>query len=268
MISPIRRIVLLFGGAVTIAPWASALAQKDKGNAQVSGIVRDATTRAPLPGADIIHLGLGKVVESDSLGRYAFPALQSGIIRLLVRRRGFPSTIVNLALAPGEWMTRDIQLDSSGAGRAAAQNLPSVAVRAPKAVSPRYLAFERRRETGLGQYVTREQIEKAGFANLQDAMRGLRGVNLDCGGASASDVSGSSLGCSIRMARSPMRCNPQYIVDERVDDDFGPSTPIRDIEGIEVYTGPSDVPGEFAGVGAGCGVIVIWTKNGPPPRKP
>ena len=65
------------------------------------------------------------------------------------------------------------------------------------------------------------------------------------------------------MARAPMRCHPEYIIDERVDNTFGPDTPIRDIEGIEVYTGPSDVPGEFAGRNAGCGVIVVWTRSGP-----
>ena len=90
-------------------------------------------------------------------------------------------------------------------------------------------------------------------------MQGLRGVNVECGGGN---------GCIIRMARAPMRCNPEYIVDERTDNFFGPNTPIRDLEGIEVYTGPTEVPGEFAGRNAGCGVIVIWTRAGPARPKP
>lgn len=268
MTSPLRQIVLVAGVSAAAMPWNAALAQKDRGNAQISGRVIDASTRTPLARADIIHLGLGKVVVSDSLGRYAFPELPSGIVRLLVRRGGFPSLTVTVALARGEWMTRDIMLDSSQAARAAAQSLPSVSVHAPKPPEPRYADFERRRLTGLGQYITRKQIEQEGFANLQDAMRGLRGVNLDCGGAGVNDVSGSSLGCNIRMSRATMMCTPEYIVDERVDNDFGPSTPIRDIEGIEVYTGATDVPGEFAGRFAGCGVIVIWTKNGPRRKQP
>lgn len=267
MTPQLRQIVWAVGLASAWMPWHVVRAQKDRGNAEISGTVIDASTRAPLPGADIIHLGLGKVVVSDSLGKYAFPALPSGIVRLLVRRRGFPSITVTAALARGEWMTRDIVLDSSLAARSAVQALPSVAVRAPKPPEPRYADFERRRLTGLGQYVTRAKIEQAGFANLQDAMRGLRGVDVDCGGAAVGSVTGSSLGCNIRMAKSTMMCTPEYIVDERVDNDFGPSTPIRDIEGIEVYTGASDVPGEFAGRFAGCGVIVIWTRNGPR-RKP
>jgi hypothetical protein len=60
-----------------------------------------------------------------------------------------------------------------------------------------------------------------------------------------------------------MRCLPEFIVDDHVMNDFGPLTPIRDIVGLEVYTGPSEVPGEYAGRNAGCGVVVIWTRSGP-----
>jgi hypothetical protein len=69
------------------------------------------------------------------------------------------------------------------------------------------------------------------------------------------------------MVRAPARCAPEYIVDERTDNMFGPSVPIRDIEAIEVYLGPSDVPGEFAGSNSGCGVVVIWTRSGPPRKR-
>ena len=118
----------------------------------------------------------------------------------------------------------------------------------------RFADFERRRKTGRGHYLTRDDIRRSGASSLQDAVRSLRGVPMECGGGA---------GCFVRMVRAPMQCNPDYVVDTRVDNSFGPLTPIRDIEAIEVYTGPSDVPGEFAGRSAGCGVIVIWTGSGP-----
>jgi outer membrane cobalamin receptor len=136
--------------------------------------------------------------------------------------------------------------------------LPAVSVNATSPVVNRRLVdFERRRSTGNGQYLTRADIERSGAYNLQAAIRGLRGVIYECGGGA---------GCFVRMARAPMKCLPDYVVDERVNNSFGPSTPIRDIEAIEVYTGPGDVAGEFAGSNAGCGVIVIWTRSGPPRR--
>lgn len=257
MISRPRPIFWILSLSMVVMPWSAATAQK--GSAQVAGTVVDLTSGAVVANADIVQLGGGRKVVSDSLGKYLFPDLPAGIVRFLVRVRGFPATMVTVALARDESMSRVIELDSTVVGRTAAQSLPALAVMAPKPSLPRYVDFERRRLTGRGQYLVRADVEKAGYASLQDAMRGLRGVNLDCGGGA---------GCAIRMARAPMRCSPEYIVDERVDNQFGPSTAIGDIEGIEVYTGPSDVPGEFAGRSAGCGVVVIWTRAGPSRTKP
>ena len=252
-----RLVPILWILNAAMVPWCSAVAQK--GSAQVVGTVVDLTSGAVIANADVINLGVGRKVVSDSLGRYLFTDLPAGIVRFLVRARGFPTTAVTVALAPGESMSRVIELDSTVAGRASVQSLPAATVVAPTPTPPRYADFERRRLTGRGQYLVRADIERGGFSSLQDATRVLRGVNLDCGGGNF---------CSIRMARAPMRCSPEYIVDERVDNQFGPSTAIRDIEAVEVYTGPSDVPGEFAGRNAGCGVIVIWTRSGPPRPKP
>lgn len=256
------RTVWLSG--VMLLPWQGSPAQKSRANvkatlsASVSGTVVDVTSGAAIAEAEILHLVDRRRVVSDSAGNYDFPNLPVGIVRLLVRGKGFPATLVAIALARDEKMSRVIELDSTTAGRKAAQALPVVAVEALNPPRPRYVDFERRRVIGRGQYVVREEIERAAFGSVQDAMRGLRGVVLDCGGG---------ITCSIRMARAPMQCRPDYIVDERLDNTFGPSTAIRDIEGIEVYTGPSDVPGEFAGRTAGCGVIVIWTRVGPSRRK-
>ncbi|CAN5892504.1 hypothetical protein BH11GEM1_BH11GEM1_30510 [soil metagenome] len=230
----------------------SAYAQR--GSAQIEGTVVERISGAAVASAVIVHLGAGTTVSSDSLGRFVLTEMAPGIVRLLIRARGFPATIVNLALARGEQYTRMFELDSSTTAREATQQLQAAATVATLAPLPRYADFERRRHTGRGQYLLGEDLEKAGYSTLQDAMRGLRGVNVECGGGN---------GCAIRMARAPLRCIPEYIVDERVDNIFGASTPIRDIEGIEVYTGPSDVPGEFAGRNAGCGVVVIWTHAGP-----
>jgi hypothetical protein len=118
----------------------------------------------------------------------------------------------------------------------------------------RLVDFERRRQTGRGQYLTEDQIVKSGAYTVADAVKNMRGVIYECGGGGP---------CYVRMATAPMRCTPEYIVDDQVMNDFGPSTPIRDVIGLEVYTGPADVPGEYAGRFAGCGVIVIWTRSGP-----
>lgn len=239
-------------------------------NARVSGSVVDRSSGAPLAGATVVFLGDGRAKTTDSTGAFQFDKLPMGIARFLVRATGFPAGALIVALAPGEVMEQKVELDSSAAAHApppprstsAAQGqlLAPVTVEAERSLGPRYASFERRKRTGSGQYVTREDIEKFQYSSLQDVARAMRGTTIECGG-------GGSQSCYIRMVRAPMRCLPEYIVDDNVDNIFGPTIPVRDIEALEVYTGPADVPGEYAGRNAGCGVIVIWSRSGPPRRK-
>lgn len=255
--APVRFGVLALGGAMALL---GAPAAAQGGAAGVKGLVIDKTTRKPLAAARIVQGG-SSAVTTDSLGRFAITGLAPGDVRLVVRAEGFPITNFDLTLQPGENVEPIIQLDSSGGRSAGAQALPKVDVTTTPSLGPRYADFERRVKTGRGQYLTADDIYKGHYGTLQEAVRMMRGVEFSCGGGA---------GCYVRMARAPMECLPEYIIDDRVDNMFGPNTPIRDIQGIEVYNGPTDVPGEYAGRNAGCGVIVIWTKSGPPqkPRKP
>ena len=245
---------------VTLAGAPSVLWAQQAG-ARLRGTVTDATTSAPVKGARVILATTGRFVQSDSAGAFELRGLPSGIVRLFFSAQGFPRVSVLLAFASGETMVRRFELDSTAAAGAADTSTRRIQALAPAEIvatptrGVRYADFERRMKTGRGQYITREQIEEAGYANLTQAVRTMRGVAVECGGTQ---------GCRIRMARASQNCYPEYVVDGRVDNFFGPFVAIRDIEGMEVYTGASDVPGEFAGRNAGCGVVVIWTGAGPP----
>jgi outer membrane cobalamin receptor len=41
-----------------------------------------------------------------------------------------------------------------------------------------------------------------------------------------------------------------------------PRIAAQDIEAIEIYRGAAQVPAQYGGVNAACGVIVIWTRTG------
>ncbi|OLE65019.1 MAG: hypothetical protein AUG74_12720 [Bacteroidetes bacterium 13_1_20CM_4_60_6] len=225
-------------------------------SATLRGVVTDKSSGKAVVDAQIIMLEDTRSASSDSSGRYEISGLRPGASKLVVRAVGFPPLRVDVELIAGKTTDRAIQLDSTDAGRlASAQSLPAVSVSAPATPFNYRLAdFERRRQTGRGQYLTEDEITKSGAYNIADAVKTMRGVNYECGGGA---------GCYVRMARAPMRCLPEFIVDGQVMNDFGPVTPIRDIVGLEVYTGPTEVPGEYAGRYAGCGVIVVWTRSGP-----
>jgi Carboxypeptidase regulatory-like domain len=228
---------------------------------ELSGRVTDRSTGKPIAKADVIVLSTTRATTTDSAGRYLLTGMLPGMYRMVVRATNYPALQLSVAITEGKQTDRPVALDSTAMGRlAAAQSLPPVGVTAAANNVPfRLVDFERRRHTGRGQYLTEDQIIQLNAYNLPDAVKGMRGVTYECGGGG---------GCYIRMTRAPMRCLPEYIVDDHVQNDFGPYTPIRDIVGVEVYTGAAEVPGEYAGRNAGCGVVVIWTRSGPDKRKP
>jgi hypothetical protein len=117
----------------------------------------------------------------------------------------------------------------------------------------------RRKSEGRGRYITKEDIAARQSATLPDALRGLAGVRIECR---------TSIVCQVRMARSPRNCGPGYFMDGIPTDPAAVYlTPVNEIEGIEVYSGPSETPPELEGVASRCGVIVLWTRT-PPPRRP
>lgn len=223
---------------------------------RLHGRVLDKKSKSGISGARIVLDSDGRFVTSDSSGDYDFPAIPNGLVELTVRAPRFAVAHYALELiGTGAW-EQDVELDSTFAA-AGVTHLAPVAVNAEAPeFNYRMQAFEIRRSSGRGQFLTDEQIQRSGASNIQDAVREMRGVLLDCSGTMYG-------GCRIRMSRAPERCLPEYYVDGQKDNEFGPTTPIRDVIGIEVYTGPSDVPGDFAGSRSGCGVIALWTRSGP-----
>lgn len=250
-IGVIRRLPLV---ALPCALAAQPLAAQR--GAGVRGLVSDKSTGRPVTGAQIALVGDERRTTTDSSGRFTLAGLPAGEAELTVRAAGFPQRRVTINLVAARSIERAIELDSTAATRmATAQTLPEMSVTAPATPFNYRLAdFERRRQLGRGQFLTESEIVQSGASDVLDAVKNMRGVIYECGGGA---------GCYVYMARAPMRCRPEFIVDGHEMNDFGPHTPIRDIIALELYTGPTEVPGEYAGRYAGCGVIVIWTRSGP-----
>jgi len=255
VLQPRIRPIFLAGLASLLAAGANA----QPATATLTGRVTDRSTGRGVVGARLVVQADRRSVTTDSLGNYEFKGIPAGVSQLNVLAERFPALSFMVQLAPAERFNRPVELDSSAAGRSA-QALPAVGVSAAAPIANyRLAAFERRRIAGRGQYLNEEEIMKTGAFNVADAVKGMRGVLYECGGGS---------GCFVRMARAPARCLPEFIVDDQVQNEFGPATPIRDVVAIEVYSGATDVPAEYAGRNSGCGVIVLWTRSGPPRRKP
>lgn len=187
-------------------------------------------------------------VMISSQGRFVISNLAPGRHRLEIRSVGYRPSILEFTLLDGQILEREFAMVFTG------DRLPELAVEARNSkLLSRFADFERRRQNGLGAFITRDEIRARGYMNMGDALRTVKGVRVDCG----------VIECAIHMTRSSAGCFPTFYVDGRHVTSFAESTPINDVQGIEVYRGAAELPGEFSGDKGMCGVVVIWTRAAP-----
>lgn len=237
------------GAASHLLILVSLCASLQAQTATLKGKVVDSELGEPIPGAIIRIRPGGTPVTADSLGQFSVADLKPGEIEVAVQALGFESRSWKFTVQAGQIVDRSFPVDFTG------DKLPEIVVtaRANKLV-PRYADFERRRERGMGAFLRWDEIKKKNYGTLGDAARSVRGVKLQC--------DQREFECGIRMARTP-NCPPAWYVDGVMVQSFTENTPVRDIYGLEIYRGPSELPGEFSGSDGGCGVLVVWTKSKP-----
>ena len=227
---------------LTCAPWASA-------QVTLHGQVLDSEMGSPLAGATI-RIGTDSTAhKTDSAGVFLITGLRGGITDVRIQMIGFEEGLFRLRLPDSGVVQRQFSLDFNGF------MLPAVVVQArAEILQPRYIDFERRRQRKLGAFLRWDDLKKAGYSSVGDALRTVRGVRIQC--------NQSAYECYAVMSRTP-NCHPVWYIDGIEVHSFHENTPIRDIYGIEVYRGTGEIPAEFTGSEAGCGVIVMWTKSRP-----
>jgi hypothetical protein len=213
------------------------------------GRVVDSETGQALAGATVTIRRGDPPLTSDSLGQFVARQLPSGAMEVRIQLLGYALSDFKIFVPDSGVMERDFSVDYTG------QRLPAMVVRArAELLMPRYAAFERRRQQGLGAFFRWDDLAKAEFGSVGDALRTVRGVRIKCNQA--------TFECYAVMARA-QQCQPTWFIDGMEARSFNENTPIRDIYGLEVYRGAGEIPGEYAGANAACGVIVMWTKSRP-----
>jgi hypothetical protein len=226
--------------------WSHPMLSQSTGS--IAGTTIDAQTGQPIIGASVTIPALSRAVISDADGRFLHAALDGGSYVLQVHAVGYIPSAKSFDLVTGQSVTHVFQLTTVPAV------LPKVVVSGHSgSVGRRFEDFDRRRASKRGQFLTRAEIEARNPVNLSDVLQSMRGLRTECVGFT----------CIVQTVRSTHGCPPAYFVDGRLSTTFGPSTPVSDIQGIEVYLGPSETPAEYLGPDSGCGVIAIWTKSSP-----
>ena len=123
------------------------------------------------------------------------------------------------------------------------------------------VGFYERQRRGIGTFIGRQQIDDANALFSSDLMRNVPGVRLVTAGARRDAPRAWTTGrgtCRFRFVIDGTRALPDFELDM-----IAPTA----IEGIAVYAGLAQVPALFRpqaadGVGAVCGIIAVWTRNG------
>ena len=220
------------------------------------GRVIDATGGAGLAGAEITLLKSDAVrfITGDS-GEFRLTGLPPGTDVFNVRRIGYEAATFTAVLHPGRTHRANFPLT------VAAVSLPGVNV-ADTATQSHWLdAFERRKASARGLFITRADIEHSGARMGTDIIRNIPGVRIS--------PSRRGPGNQVVMTRGSgaRTCVPAIFVHNvpysGTLDDFIAD----DIEALEVYVGVSEIPPDLDKNGRGiCGAIVIWTRD--PSKKP
>ena len=226
--------------ALPLAPSAGAT------QSTLRGSVIDSEIGQPIAGATV-RIRRDSPLTTDSLGRFEARGLAEGDAEIAIQVIGYARGVFWIRIPPSGDVDRVFALDFTGA------RLPAVVVEArAEKLERRYAAFEQRRLRKLGAYLRWDELDA--YGSVGDALRSIRGVRIRC--------NQQTFECFAYMARSP-QCQPTWWVDGVEVRSFHENTSIRDVYGIEVYRGAGEIPAEFTGSNAGCGVIVLWTKSRP-----
>lgn len=245
-----RRPKVSRGALLVVLPMLAGLFGVELEAQTVRGQVKDRNTGKPAHGV-VTLVDTGGVVmgrtPTGPQGQYALSAPRAGRFLLQFVGPGYgPYVTPEFNLAPGE--TRILGLE--------VVPLPVIALDTVivegRPVPRRLAGFYERRSSGMGQFISREELERNAARQLTDLFRPILGLS----------VVPTDLGNRVVSRRSP-GCAPAVFLDgvfmgTGADFDFDAVLTTEQVEGVEVYAGGSQVPPEFNR--GDCGALVIWTR--------
>jgi hypothetical protein len=221
----------------------------------------------PIGNAEVSLPELSKGALSNDAGEFRLANIPAGTHRIHVRRLGYGPLDTVVAFRPNQVVDRHIILGDVVA-------LDSVRVTAEATALP--LSFEEHRRTGLGTFMTREQLAPRDGAKLAEVLSELPSASVYRGSRGAATVG------SIRRAPSLQRgaeiidslpgigakCVAKVYVDGHLMNPGSTAEPFNvntvspeRIEAIEWYAGPSQTPWRYSNLNSVCGVLVIWLRR-------
>jgi Carboxypeptidase regulatory-like domain/TonB-dependent Receptor Plug Domain len=246
--------------------WAAAFAALVPAalSAQIlGGRVMDKATNEPLKDAVVeVLTPAGRSVQrqrTDRDGFFVFELKDAGEYRLRTSFPGYqPATTSAVAVEERQTVQVEVHISTTEV------TLDPLTVTArsqpPHSTNLDRQGFYERERRGFGLFLTQYELSQRLAASATELFRGLPGVQVT--------PNGGNNHYSLSITRSGQNCPPKILLDGSPvnDDDLDGFVQPGDVDGIEIYRGPSEVPGQWMAYRSACGLIAIWTKRGEPNR--
>jgi hypothetical protein len=221
----------------------------------IAGLVIAANTLAPISKVRVALVGTGRMMLTDSLGRFRFDSLRAATYLVQVKGDSDETPLTSVEVGERERVDLMVKL-----GKRDPNQLPDLVTTAagpaaePLARLP--LEFLERKKLGIGQFLTGVEISERRPPSVVDLFRTFRGMEVRC----RSGI------CTPHMVRTPPSCMPKVYVDgAAADAGILRGIDRENLQAVEVYLGISQYPTDFPmnPSEAKCGLIVLWTRFTP-----
>jgi hypothetical protein len=235
----------------------------------------------PLVGVEVRIVELSKSASTDEKGAFRLDGIPPGAYQVQARKIGFAAYLARIQFGDGQNVEIPIVLP---------QVAPLDTVRiVGEARVP--LSFVENRAIGFGRFVTRDELERQGNRRLAEILSNLPGLGVVFGRGAQGWVLSKRYAAPIRsmnMAHSvpgepvyipePFErvqgmkagCYAHVYLDNSLLNPRIPADPVdvnqfnsQQIEAIEYYSGPAQVPAMYAKLNSPCGVLVLHTRRSP-----
>jgi len=242
--------------------------------ATLTGVVRDSAGR-PLARAEVAIEARRKSTTTDESGRYRLTDIPTGASLVQARAIGYQAVASLVTLGANETKNSDFSLSRL------TPTLDTLKVVDNRTKGSGLAGFEERRRLGMGKFFDSLDLKKYEDRQIVDVFREVPGVKIQtpplCVGARPQPGCESTTRKRVilNMRGGNSGCPMQIVLDGatlyRAESGGGyidwPRTidvndlPVAHLIALEVYRSAAEIPIEYGGPSAICGVMVMWTKR-------
>ena len=244
-----------------------------------SGRVVKELDKAPIADVDVVLPGTSISGSTNAQGEFRIANVPAGKHTIQLRKIGYSFSDQQIDFVAGTPVERTLTMSNI-------TTLDSVSVTARNA--PRdelLLSFEEHRKTGLGKFITKDELEKRPNTKVATLIEQFPGIQITRGAPGVAWLLGNSRGVKSMSSKGAPPCEPVKEDDPKGGGRYCPEycyphvfvdgvdiskTEVPNINryvsdqlvGVEYYAGGARLPSEYAVLNARCGVLVLHTKRG------